>query len=492
MDYDHLEANGNPISDDRGHRYLPFWPSVRSDVRSRFAETLEGGQAMIELSPEILTFIMFFGILIFVVTGYPLGVGLGALTLLVGGVTLGFDVTAEIMYAQTYGLCSSYVLVAMPLFVIMGVLLENTGIVDRLYSILYVWLGGLRGGLAAVTIVIGAIMAACVGVIAASVTLLTLVALPSMVKRGYSKSLAAGTCAAGGTLGILIPPSIMLVIYGPLAQLSVGKLFMGAFIPGFLLSALYIAYILIRCYLRPQDGPAIPVEDRNVPLGKKIGLLLYSLVPPAVLVLSVLGAIFFGIAPPTEAAASGALAAGVLVICYRRFNWKLLQKTCVETLKITSFAMFVGAMSVAFTGVFMRLGCGDVITNFILEFPFGRWGAFTFIMFVLFALGFFIDWVGIVFIMVPIITPLVPKMGFDPLWFALMVCVNFQMSFMTPPMAFAIFFVKGSADPALGITTMDIIRGVGPFVILIMIGLGLCVAFPSIITWLPSQMITGF
>jgi tripartite ATP-independent transporter DctM subunit len=447
---------------------------------------------MIDLSPEVLTLTMLGGILVFVMTGYPLGVGIGALTLLVGGVVLGFEVTAEIMYAQTYGLCTSYILVALPLFIIMGVLLENTGIVERLYSVLYVWMGALRGGLAAVTIVIGTVIAACVGVIAASVTLLALVALPSMVNRGYNKSLAAGTCAAGGTLGILIPPSIMLVLYGPLAKLSVGKLFMGAFFPGFLLSTLYVLYILIRCYLQRQDGPAIPVEERNIPLAKKIGMLLYSLVPPAILVLSVLGAIFFGIAPPTEAAGTGALAAGVLVICYRRFSWKVLKKTCYDTLKITSFAMFVGAMSVAFTGVFMRLGCGEVITNFIMTFPFGKWGAFSFIMFVLFLLGFFIDWVGIVFIMVPILTPLVPKMGFDPLWFAIMVCVNFQMSFLTPPIAFGIFFVKGAADPALGITTMDIIRGVWPFVIIVMITLGLLIVFPEIITWLPSKMITGF
>jgi tripartite ATP-independent transporter DctM subunit len=297
---------------------------------------------MIELSPQFITFLMFGGILVFVITGYPLGAGIGGLTIIIGGLTLGFNVAAEIIYAQTYGIATSYVICALPLFIFMGVVLESSGIVERLYASLYIWLGGLRGGLAVVTVIIGTVLAACVGVIAASVCLLALVALPSMIKRGYAKDLASGTVCASGTLGILIPPSIMLVIYGPLSQLSVGKLFMGAFGPGFLLSALYIVYILLRCFFDRQAGPAIPVEERQIPLPKKIGMLFYSLAPPVFIILSVLGVMFFGIAPPTEAAASGALASLLLVAGYGNFSMGMLRKACVDTVRITSLAMWVG------------------------------------------------------------------------------------------------------------------------------------------------------
>jgi tripartite ATP-independent transporter DctM subunit len=371
----------------------------------------------------------------------------------------------------------------------MGVMLERSGITERLYDVLYLWLGGLRGGLAIVTVLIGTIMAACVGIIAASVTMLALVALPSMIKRGYSKSLAAGSICAGGTLGILIPPSIMLVLYGPMAQISVGKLFFGAFIPGFILSGLYITYIGFRSLIQPVVAPAVPLEERKIPLRRKFILLITALVPPALLVMAVLGTIFMGIAPPTEAAGVGAFAATMLTLAYRRLNWQVLKEVTTETGRICGFILLIGAMAFAFVGVFIRAGCGEVVEELILGTPGGRWGIFAIIMFIIFILGFFIDWLGIVFIMVPIITPISETLEFNQLWFGIMVCVNLQMSFMTPPFAFAIFIIKGSAPKELGLTMGDIIRGVTPFVILIMICLGLCVAFPELILWLPEKMI---
>jgi tripartite ATP-independent transporter DctM subunit len=436
---------------------------------------------------------MFGGVIVLVITGLPLGIGIGAVTLLVGWMTLGFDVTAQIIYAQTYDMMQGYVLLALPLFVFMGLMLENSGIVERLYSVMYVAMGRFRGGLAVVSVIIGTIMAACVGIIAASVTLLTLVALPSMVKKGYNKSLAAGTCAAAGTLGILIPPSILLVLLGPMAQISVGRLFMGAFGPGFLLSALYIIYIVVRCLINKNVGPAFSGENaEQIPLGKKLRMVAGAILPPAVLILGVLGSIFLGIAPPTEAAAIGALLATVLAAVYGKLSWATIKKTAIETARISAFAMLIGVTSYAFTAVFMRLGCGDVIANLILSLPFGKWGAFALIMFVFFLLGFFVDWIGIVFIMAPILMPLIPKLGIDPLWFWIMIAINLQLSFLTPPVAFAIYFVQGSAPKELGVTTRDIIRGVVPYIPLIMLAMGLCVAFPEIITWLPSKMIHGF
>lgn len=443
---------------------------------------------MIELSPEITTVIMLGGIFVGILSGYPLAIPIGALGLILGYAILGPSVL-NLMYTRLFALITSYVLLAAPLFIFMGVMLERSAVAEKMFDALYLWLGGLRGGLAVTTVLLGTILAACVGIIGASVTMLSLLALPAMVTRGYSKSLAAGSVCAGGTLGILIPPSIMLVIYGPMAFISVGKLFMAAFIPGFILSGLYCSYIVLRCLLQPDLAPAVPAEERRVPLLKKTTMLISSMLPPALLILAVLGSIFFGIAPPTEAAAVGALVATVLAIVYRRLSWQVLTDTLSRTLRVSAMILLIGGTAFAFVGVFLAAGCGKVIEELILAAPGGKWGAFALVMFALFLLGFFIDWLGILFIMVPIISPLVPTLGLDPLWFAMMVCINLQMSFMTPPMAHAIFYLRGSAPADLGVTMGDIIRGVIPFVFLIMIGMGLCIAFPQLILWLPGQMI---
>lgn len=443
---------------------------------------------MIEISPEITTLIMLGGILVGILSGYPLAIPIGALGLILGYAILGPSVL-NLMYTRLFALITSYVLLAAPLFIFMGIMLERSGIAERLYDALYLWLGGIRGGLAVTTVLLGTILAACVGIIGASVTMLSLLALPAMVKRGYSKSLAAGSVCAGGTLGILIPPSIMLVIYGPMAFISVGKLFMAAFIPGFVLSGLYCSYIILRCLFQPKIAPSVPAEERKVSFIKKTTMLLTSMVPPALLILAVLGTIFFGVAPPTEAAAVGAFAATVLALVYRRLNLEVLKDTASRTLRVTAMILLIGGLSFAFVGVFLAAGCGKVIEELILATPGGKWGAFAAIMFALFLLGFFIDWLGILFIMVPIVSPLVATLGFDELWFAMMICINLQMSFMTPPLAHAIFYLRGSAPPELGVTMGDIIRGVIPFVFLILIGLGLCIVFPQLILWLPGQMI---
>jgi tripartite ATP-independent transporter DctM subunit len=309
-----------------------------------------------------------------------------------------------------------------------------------------------------------------------------------MIKRKYDKGLATGAICAGGSLGILIPPSIMLIIYGPVAWISVGKLFMAAFMPGFLLSGLYMLYIGIRAYFQPQMAPSISTEENNLSYGKKTSMLITSMAPTALLILSVMGAIYFGLASPTEAAAVGAAVATLLTIAYGRFSWEVLKDVMLGTIKLTGMVLLIAGCSTAFVSVLLSAGGGDVVANFILSIPGGRWMAFALIMFVCFVLGMFIDWIGIIFIMVPILAPIVIDLGFDPLWFAMMIIVNLQMSFLTPPFAYAIFFLKGAAAPELGIKTSDVIRGVIPFVILIAIGLLLMIAFPQIILWLPSTM----
>jgi len=443
---------------------------------------------MTQLSPEAITIIMFAGIMLGVLTGFPLAIPIGGVGVIVGFALFGISVF-DLIYSRVFALITDYTLLAVPLFVFMGSMLEHSGIAEKMYSALYLWLGGFRGGLAIVTVLIGTVMAACVGIIAASITMLALIALPAMLKRGYDKSLASGAICAGGCLGILIPPSIMLVIYGPMAWISVGQLFMAAFIPGFVLSGLYCTYIAVRSLLQPSIAPAVPIEERRVPFLKKTTMLITSLLPPAILILSVLGVIFLGIAPPTEAAAVGAFIATILAIAYRRFSWPVLKETGLGTVKLTAMVLLIGSCSTAFVSVLLSAGGGDVVANLIMSTPGGKWGAFAIIMFICFILGMFIDWIGILFVMVPILAPVIPALGFDPLWFAMMICVNLQMSFMTPPFAYAIFFLRGTASSELGVTTADIIRGVIPFVILIMVGLGLCVAFPQLILWLPGLMI---
>jgi len=447
---------------------------------------------MIDLSPEMAVVVLFGLIVIGVLFGFPLAFVLGGVTVTVGLLLFGVDATAWIVYSRVYKIITNYVLLAVPGFVFMGVMLGYSGLTERMFSSLHVWLGGLRGGLAIVTVLTGTILAATVGIIGASVTALAIIALPEMVKRGYSKSLAAGAVCAGGTLGILIPPSIMLVVYGPMAMISVGKLFFAAFLPGFMLSAMYCIYIAVHSFIKPEIGPAVPVEERAVPLLKKISGLLTALVPPAALIMAVLGSIFMGVATPTEAAGVGAVAATLLAVANRRFNFSMLKETARQTLIISAMVLAIGATAYAFVGIFIRAGGAEAATQIIMGAPGGKWGIFAAIMFVVFILGYFIDWLGILFIIVPIITPIGAALGFDELWFAMMICVNLQTSFLTPPFAYAIFYLRGAADPSLGVTTGDIIRGVIPFVLLIVVGLGLLIAFPQIILWLPGLMITGF
>jgi tripartite ATP-independent transporter DctM subunit len=338
-------------------------------------------------------------------------------------------------------------------------------------------------------VIFGTILATCLGVIAASVTILSLMALAPMVNRGYDKALASGIIVASGTLGILIPPSIMLVVYGPQAGLSIGQMFMGAFFPGLLLSTLYILYTATRCFLNPKLGPPISKEEMTPFSMQKIFRLLTSLLPPVVLILAVLGSIFAGVAPPTEAAALGCSASILLAILYRRFRWQVIQTASIETLRVSAFVVMIAALSYAFVGIFMNAGCGEVVTNIILAIPGGKWASFAVIMLIVFTLGMFIEWIGIVFIIVPIFSPIFAQLGFNPLWAGLMVCVNLQMAFMTPPMAMSIFVLKGAAPKELNISMGDIIKGVIPFVLLVMVALLILTIFPGIITWLPEKMI---
>ncbi|MDP6043609.1 MAG: TRAP transporter large permease subunit [Dehalococcoidales bacterium] len=443
---------------------------------------------MIEVSPELFTAIFLLAILGGVLTGYHI-----ALVIIGVGTVIGYFLIGPkiffLMSGRVNYMIMNYNMLAIPLFTFMGLILSHSAIADKLYGALHLWLGRLRGGLALSTVVMGTVLAASLGVVQASVSMLTTVSLGAMVKRGYSKELATGSICAGGTLGILIPPSIMLVILGMSASLSIGKLFFGAFIPGLVLSGLYLTYITVRSWLQPQIAPIAPIEERQMPFTGKVALLLTWIVPPLIIMLSVLGTIFLGIATVYEAAGVGAAASVMITIAYRKFSWKMLKYAMCETLRVTGFVMLVTACANAAVGIFFYFGGRIVIADMVMAMPFGQWGAFVAIMVVTFILGMFIDWISIILIVVSILVPIAPMLGFDPIWFALMICVNLQMSFMTPPLAQSIFVCRGSAAPELGVTTADIIRGVIPFVILIMVGLGVFVAFPGLILWLPGKIL---
>jgi len=438
------------------------------------------------MSPEHLAIVMFVGVLVLVLAGVPLYLSLAFLGLAFG-ILGGW---APQVYTQfihrIFGLMASEVLPAVPLFVFMGAMLERSEVADRLYGSLHLAMGGIRGGLALVTIVICTMFAACTGVIGASVTAMGLLALPAMLKRGYNIPLATGTICAGGTLGILIPPSVMLLLYGPMANLSVSRLFMAAFVPGLLLSFLYLAYVGVVCFVRPSYGPPIPASERKIPKTELFKSISINMLPTLFLILAVLGSIFFGIAAATEAAAMGAFGAVVIALAYRKLTWQGFYDSAKSTLRITAMVMFVAVGAALFSGVFTALGGSKLIGAFLLGLPFGKWGVVLVMMIILIILGMFIDWIGILYIVVPIFTPVALELGFEPLWWAMIVAVNLQTCFLTPPFAYSMFYLKGVAPEE--VTMGHIYRGVVPFLLLQFVGIALVIAFPQLSLWLPGLM----
>jgi tripartite ATP-independent transporter DctM subunit len=390
---------------------------------------------------------------------------------------------------KIFGVMQSEILIAVPLFVFMGTILEKSGVAEGVYQSLYELFGPVRGGLAFATVATCTIFASCTGVIAATVTTMTLLAVPAMLKRKYDKGLATGVVCAGGSLGILIPPSVMLVMYGPMANLSVAKLFAAALFPGFVLSFLFLIYIALRSWLEPKSAPAISAEERTAVGGKLLKHTVLHMLPPLFLIIAVLGSIIGGIASPTEASGVGALCAMLVAAAYRRLTFQSVKEAAHTTLIVTAMVFFIIIGAQIFNAVFLYLGGGVLIKNMLIALPLGKWFILAVMMFILFVLGFFISWQGLLYVVVPIFLPVVTALGFDPLWFALLVCLNLQMSFLTPPFAYAIFFVKGASPPE--ITTWDIYRGVIPFVALQGLGVFICIVFPEIILWLPRVTLGG-
>ncbi|MBS3873663.1 MAG: TRAP transporter large permease subunit [Firmicutes bacterium] len=439
------------------------------------------------MNPSLLTAVMFFALLIGIGSGMPVASVLAGLGLFTGLGVWGMR-SIPILLSAIFGVMNSDVLIALPLFVFMGCMMEASGVADKLFMNLRILLGSMRGGLGIVAIVLATVLAATTGIIGASIVMMAALALPSMLKAGYNKPLAAGIICAGGSLGILIPPSNMLIIYGLSAGVSIVSLFAAAVVPGLLLSFFYIVYVAVRCYRNPELGPSLPLEERRaIKWGPFLLDLLTSLLPPLFLIVAVLGTIFRGVAAPVEAAAAGAFGATLLTVFGRKLTFDIMKKAAKHTLEISSSILWLVVGASMFTAIFLTLGGGNVVRDLMLSISGGSPAVvIAIMMLILFVLGKLICWVGILLIAVPIFTPIAASLGFDPLWFALLVCVNLQMSLLTPPFAYSIFYLKQAAPPE--VTLGDMYRGVWPFIALQALGLLLIIIFPDLVLWLPRLL----
>lgn len=428
--------------------------------------------------------ILLFGVMfLLLATGHPVSFVLGGVALVFTYFLWGPKAMGAIAFAA-YDNWSSNILMAAPLFLLMGTLLQDSGIADDIYDMFYSWMGGLRGGLAIGTVVICTIFAAIMGVSGASTVTMGLIALPSMFKRGYNREIVIGSIAAGGVLGILIPPSVLMIIYAMVARESVGEIFAGGIIPGVLLATLYILYIAIRSYFQPHLGPALPVEERATWKEKLISLK--AVVLPILLILLVLGTIYGGICTPTEASAIGAFGALLCVLLYGRMSWGIIRKSTLKTLELTGMILWILLGAALFNSLYRAVGAQQLIVSMVNNLGWGPWTVLIMMQVSLFVLGMLMDDFAVVMLAVPLYVPIINSFGFDTLWFAILFMVNMQMAYLTPPYGFNLFYMK-SITPD-GITMGDIYRSALPFVGLQLIALILVMLFPQLALWLPSVL----
>jgi tripartite ATP-independent transporter DctM subunit len=440
------------------------------------------------MSPEFVTIGMFVGLLIGLFMGHPLAFVLGGLAVIFGYFGDWGTASFYMFLNRTWGIMDNYILVCIPLFIFMAQMLDQSGVAEDLFDTMRYLFGPVRGGVAVAVVVVSTLFGACTGIIGASVVTMGLLSMPVMLKYNYNKRLASGAVCAGGTLGILIPPSIMLVVMADQAATSVGKLFAGAIVPGLILSSLYIGYILIRCAFKPKDGPPLSLEERQaITKFQLLKMVLKSMVPPMILILGVLGSIFAGIATPTEAAGVGALLAFIMTLAYGKFTFEGLKTAAINTAKTTSMVIIILVGAACFASIFLGSGGGEVVQNFILGIGFGKWGTFIVMMIILFFLGMFIDWIGIIMITLPVFLPIAQELGFDKTWFVVTMAVMLQDSFLTPPFGYALFYLKGVAPPE--VKTTDIYWGAFPFWRLMELGLLIVVIWPATITWLADLLV---
>ncbi len=443
------------------------------------------------MSDPVIALVML-GLFIFIILlGFPI-----AFTLMAMGVAFGyyayfqpdqafFDSRVFYLLTQnTFSVMNNDVLVAVPLFLFMGYVVERSNILDRLFYSLQVALRFVPGAMAVAALITCALFATATGIVGAVVTLMGLLAFPAMLKAGYDQKLSAGVICAGGTLGILIPPSIMLIVYSATSAVSVVKLYAAALLPGFLLAGLYMVFVIGRAVINPKVAPKLPRSETNIPWYKVILLLMQAFVPLALLIMSVLGSILFGLATPTEAAAVGALGAMLLAAAYRALTWPRLQEAVYLTARTTAMVCFLFVGSWTFSSVFSYLGGEGIIKEFVLGLDLGTVGFLILAQFIIFLLGWPLEWSEIIIIFVPIFLPLLAHFNVDPMLFGILVALNLQTSFLTPPMAMSAYYLKGIAPPHVQLVT--IFKGCFPFLTMVFITMILVYVFPQLVFWLPD------
>ena len=428
---------------------------------------------------EILALILFISIFVLILYGYPVAFTLAGLSLLYAFCFLEPAVLAALP-SRVMGVMNNYVLISVPLFIFMGIMLERSGLAAQLLETMAVLMGRIRGGLAVSVVLVGALLAASTGIVGATVVTMGLISLPTMLKRNYSTELATGTIAAAGTLGQIIPPSVVLVLLGSVLNVSVGDLFAAAFVPGFMLVGLYLAYILIVSALKPALAPAMPKEEIAAFMGPGfVGKVLKALVMPLVLIIAVLGSIFTGIASPTEAAALGAIGATLLTALQKKLNMSVLRHVMRETTHLTAMVFIILLGATTFSLVFREMNGDRFLVEWVQNANLSPYMFLLLVMLVVFVAGFFIDFIEIIFIIVPIAAPIFKAMGLDMIWIGVLLTINLQTSFLTPPFGFSLFYLKGVAPPE--VSTAQIYRGIVPFLFLQLLLLALVMFFPKIL-----------
>ncbi len=422
------------------------------------------------------------GMLFGLITGFPMAFTLSTSAIITALIFFG-PYTLPFIATNVYGMMSSMVLIAMPLFILMACLLEKSGVAEDLYAFMYQALGPVRGGLSMGTVLICAIIAAMSGVSTTAVVTMGIIALPIMLKQGYHKSIAIGPILAGGALGLLIPPSISLIVYGMVARVSIGKLFAGGIVPGVILVFMFMMYIAIRSYLQPNYAPALPKEKRVS--NKELLILAKGLILPIGVVASVLGTIFTGVASPTEAAAVGVAGALISALINRRLNWEMLRGAAMRTMGVTGMIMWILFGATCFTSIFFRTGGQDLISELLLGLN-NPVLIFSFILIVLIVLGFFLDEITQVMITVPVFLPIIVELGYDPVWFGVLFMTQVQMDYLTPPFGFTLFYMKGVAPPEVSMG--DIYRSILPFVLIQLAVVIFILLYPEVVMWLPNLL----
>ncbi|MBW6494277.1 MAG: TRAP transporter large permease subunit [Burkholderiaceae bacterium] len=436
------------------------------------------------MSVGLLTLLFFGSLLLFLALGLPLAFVLGGVSVIFLYFTWGLE-SFYMVASQMWGSMNSFTLVAIPLFVLMAMLLEKTGVAQALYRMMHLWWGGVRGGLAIGTVAICTIFAAMVGISGAAVVTMGTIALPAMLERGYNKQMAIGCISAGGGLGILIPPSVLMILYSLITGVSVGKLFAAGVVPGIMLAAMICAYIFIRCWLQPEMGPALPLAERGTWPEKFAALRAVLL--PLLIVAMVLGSILFGLATPTEAAAVGVLGAMISALIQRKLSWALMRDSCLRTFRLSGMIMWILFGAHAFSAAYQSMGAQSLIKGMMTGIPGGPWGTIVFIEFVLLLLGMVLDPVGIMLITLPVFLPIITALGFDPIWFGILFIINMEIGYQTPPFGFNLFYLKGIVPAS--ITMGDIYQSVTPYTLIMVLGLILIMLFPALATWLPSLVL---